>query len=615
MISAEHSKCAVVFDKRDLELLIKKHPPIKGKKNYYVNFSNDSFENINILDEFSFAQYSINTIDKKLFIKEYIKLIGQIGIDHNSRKWWASDISSKNPFSSRLSLNIEQYIRILDALEYSSYNYLIIIDPDLHLLDVLIKTFQDKPKNLIYFKNRINIHFKTIINNSRKIYLNFRDAMGISIKIFFAKKELKHYLKKELNSRLPYYLIKSFIFKGSFNADGTYKDIFFGSLPNHLKSNKNILIVVNILEDYRKNLKNIKNQSGFLILPIESFLTYYDVIKCFYELLFHNIEIDKKINFLSYEITDVINSSIKNSCPTISFHQYLHYNYIENISKLIIIDQYLHTYENNPWEKMSIMAIRKFSSKTSIVGYQHSIVAEAFVSSFISKNEKDIMPLPDKIFTVGEITKNILEEYGEYDINHIESSCSLRYEYFNDITSEVTKKSGNILLVLDGVEEAYQLVNYTVGELKNNPNYNLTIKPHPAFPLYKFIKHIKYDLDMISNIKVSSNNSVPKDLSNADIVIYWGSTIALEALNMGIPVIHHDNCNKSFLSYDPLFDFNHLKWSINSNDSLIDTIEQILSLKDEEYIIARDKVKKYIKRYFYPVNKVGLDKFANHYNI
>ena len=120
---------------------------------------------------------------------------------------------------------------------------------------------------------------------------------------------------------------------------------------------------------------------------------------------------------------------------------------------------------------------------------------------------------------------------------------------------------------------------------------------------------MKYNLDNISNVNVSKNNFVNEDLSSADIVIYWGSTVALEAINKGIPVIHDNNSMESFLSYDPLFQLNHFKWEVNNGDSLVDKIEEIYSMPDKIFNEELKDAKEYINRYFWPVTEDRFGKF------
>jgi hypothetical protein len=85
--------------------------------------------------------------------------------------------------------------------------------------------------------------------------------------------------------------------------------------------------------------------------------------------------------------------------------------------------------------------------------------------------------------------------------------------------------------------------------------------------------------------------------------------VALEALSMGMPLIHFDM--QIYLSYDPLFRCKYLKWIVNNNVSLHDVIEIIDSMSDEEYDRQVFKAKKYIESYFYPVTDERLSKFLH----
>ena len=85
----------------------------------------------------------------------------------------------------------------------------------------------------------------------------------------------------------------------------------------------------------------------------------------------------------------------------------------------------------------------------------------------------------------------------------------------------------------------------------------LTIRFHPILPLKKIERKIHFELDKLTRILISENNSsIFDDLTKSDVVIYWGTTVALEALRMGIPLIHYQMGN--FISYDPLFECNYL---------------------------------------------------------
>jgi len=108
------------------------------------------------------------------------------------------------------------------------------------------------------------------------------------------------------------------------------------------------------------------------------------------------------------------------------------------------------------------------------------------------------------------------------------------------------------------------------------------------------------------NIKLSEGISLSADLNTSDMCIYWGSTVALEALSLDIPLIHFDM--QTPLSYDSLLDFDALKWQVLLNDQLEDTIEEIYALGQAIFLEKRREATTYLERYFYPVNGYELTK-------
>ena len=75
-----------------------------------------------------------------------------------------------------------------------------------------------------------------------------------------------------------------------------------------------------------------------------------------------------------------------------------------------------------------------------------------------------------------------------------------------------------------------------------------------------------------------------------------------------MPIVHFDEGKK--LSYDPLFKFKKFKWTINQKNSLINIINEIDSMKHEDFIELRNKAFFYINNeYFNLINNKNLSKF------
>jgi len=255
------------------------------------------------------------------------------------------------------------------------------------------------------------------------------------------------------------------------------------------------------------------------------------------------------------------------------------------------------------------MAVREEFPDAEIIGYQHNVVPQASANMFISKQEQELAPLPDKILSIGNEPKRIMEKYGSYNKGHIECSCGLRFEYLFDKLPSERYRTGNILLALEGIEKVYHMVDYVLKELKDNKRYRATIRTHPVLPWSYFQKKFGYDLSTHSNITVSEGKSLYDDIQTADIVMYWGTTVAVEALSVGKPVIHFDM--GSTLSFDPLFECSSLRWKVSESEALGPVIEEIYALSNNEFETQRKQALAYLGEYFYPIEDKYLAKFIS----
>jgi len=528
---------------------------------------------------------NFNDLSKDSFCREYIDLIGKLGAKQNSIYWWGTFVSSKNRFSSNLANNLSLLYPGQETAKRCDNNNAVCVKPG---------------SNLNNSVSMVSIFTKTLI--SAVLF-----AVRTWKKIYISRKNLKETLRARIKNK-SYYVIKTFVYNSSFSENGDYHDSFFGTLPEFLKRKKEVLILVDILGDYKKCVEKIRGNQRFLIVPLEYLISYADPIKAITRTFRNKVTIRQKVDFFGFDVSGIINSEIaadyKRGSP---LRQHLHYICMEKLLHLIKLETFTLTYENNPWEKMCIAALRRYSPETRIVGYQHTVVPQASANMFVSRFEKNIAPLPDKILTVGGIPKKIMEHYGFYQADEIEEACALRYEYLFEISAKPRSRSGGILIALEGIYEVYNLVNYALGQLRSRTDLKVKIRTHPVLPFSRFKNKIKYNINGLPHVSFSGNTSIKEDIEVSDIVIYWGSTVALEALMIGRPVIHFDN--NTILSYDPLFENSHLKWTVSEDVSLCKVIEQIYAMNDELFYSEQRKARKYLENYFYPVKEEALKKF------
>ena len=71
------------------------------------------------------------------------------------------------------------------------------------------------------------------------------------------------------------------------------------------------------------------------------------------------LEIEKPFYFRGIEVTDIIRYELAKNFNGIQMIQYLHYHATRRLTEAINIETFLLNYENNPWERMCILALRK----------------------------------------------------------------------------------------------------------------------------------------------------------------------------------------------------------------------------------------------------------------
>lgn len=586
------------------------------KKTNGINYIylNERAEDINrILSECSAKEIKIddykNDPIKNDFVELYIDLIGKLGLKYNSSYWWVTGTSAKNRFTSNVFDNLYIFYKIIYVLK-DSKETLLIINPSNEIF-----------RSISIYCIANSIDFKVLSQPIHVIVFNkIKDIQSIFYKIYFicdtwrriylSNKYLKKKFVSQIQPKKEYYTLRSWFYSKSINENSEYHDSFFGVLPSYLvRKGKRVLIVAGSIGDFKSIVEKINNVDGYFIITEELLLGYADPIRVAFDTHFNRIQIKDKIDLDGLDVSEILRVEIdKEFKGQQILRDYLHFYYAKRLSKIIKIDTFTTIYENNAWEKMWFLALKKHSPQTKTIGYQHTILCEASINMILSKYEKNIVPIPDKINTLGNVTKNYLETHGNYNENRIKASCALRFETLNVSDVVPRNRSNNILLVLGGIiPRAIDMINFVSGALKNNEKYKIIIRPHPALPLYILKQKLDLKLEKHDLFSVSANLSIEEDMQEVDIVIYDASTISLESLMMGIPVIHV--ALQDMLSYDNLFQCNHFKWTASNEEELARIIDAIYELNDKIYYYEQAQARKYVEDYLSKVTDERLDEF------
>ena len=596
---------------KNLKRHLSKHKKLNEKLDFYICLS-DAPAGLFSLEERGFEKVAIHSTlknNQNIFLREYVDFVGNLNEKLNSDLWWCTDISSRNRFRSSLSKSFQQIAEVLAFVQNADFQTLLIIDADIAVQFVLQTELAKIKICCVTIGGQFSRQMASWTKRIKRTFSIVYHFTRFVMRTLICRALLRSKLNEKMNSRQSYYVVKTFIYDNSFTSNG-YTDSFFCSLIPFLSKNVRLVVFADILGNYVKCLQKSRQQNDFIIMAIEYGLSLTDLLECLIGIFTARFQIEGKLDFFGYDVSRIVKHDLSVHLNGISFYQYIHYWCVKKLSQKINIQTFLLTYENNPWERMSVRAIRKFSPNTRIIAYQHNVIPHASANLFISQTELKTVPLPDLILTTGLRPKQILEKYGSYPDGLIQPACALRLEHLLKNGRRPRRRyRPNILVTLEGIYEVYKLVNYVIKEIADRLPYQIRIRPHPVLSMNKIKSELIRDIDSIRNFHVSQQASLQEDIEWSAVVVYWGSTVSMEALMMGKPLIHFNN--QSILNYDPLFECSHLKWIVSEQDSLETILREINSIEDQEFERQFNDANTYLKQYFFPVSDENYQGFIS----
>ena len=538
--------------------------------------------------------------DRKQFIERHTHMIALLNKEQGrSLLWWATDLSSKNRYTSLVAVYIQELIEIISLVCRYPDQMLLIVDIAPALIPSLEQYSKLKGWVSVVRPASVLARLNVFIQRFKKMAAVVWFACSMYRRSLAARSRLKVYLWDQLKGKDKFYVIKTFSYDSSFDAQGAYKDAFFGRLPRDLKDQKNVLLLVNVLGDYQNFLQKASQIRDFTLAPLEFFLKGRDVFRAVIDVLMFRVHLLQPVHFGDLDVTSIIQYEIDRAFQGIDIQQFLHHDCVRRLLERVQIETFLMTCENNPWERMCTRSLRRYSPETKIIGYQHSVVPQAALNMFMDPIEIDSLPLPDKIITVGEITADMLRGCGGNPSALVHTGVALRYEYLADVKMQNSPWRGNLLVALDGVKQSAQLMEYVLRHCRDLP-MQVIIRPHPALPRPYWENLYGRQMASLSHMRFSSQ-SLLEDLAWGDVLLYWQTTVVWEALKRGCPVINFSS--RDILSFDPLMDCHHLRWEVGGHQSPAQALEKIRLLTREEKMMGWQKANDMVQKYFYPVRE------------
>jgi hypothetical protein len=610
------------ISKRRIKALIKNtSQPAVYLNNFFKNSSIDSQfrdRKINLMHA-----PIISNKEKERILRDYVNIVGMMSaLNGRHMQWWATDISSKNRLLSPMQETLNQVIISIKAINRCEIDKI-----DLYILGVswpviiFLENFL-KSKSIVV---RVNSGFLSFFRYKSRENLNpwislVKNSISSLIGLFLAHRSFSRGNIKKIDVNRPVFLIKSWVFPRSFSDDGSYKDPYCGNLASYLSNNlKDDEQVVTISQGFTEKYqcyRNMENVKGQIVIPTDSFIHLIDVflatISISWYRLIHPVKMPDKVLLLGCDLKSLLTNLVKSSGRFIRFNDYLYFYLGRRLAKKYNLKKCLLSYEGNHWERMFILGLRSLNPDLKIIGYHHSAIPQAAAGVFLSQWEVDLIPHPDIVLTTGLESANILKKYSNLPDNFIKPGCALVHQYLYHIQALPRRKHVKIhtvLVVLEGVLEAYKLLTYAINQARDLSFIVFRVRSHPSLGFDSLLKYagLKQE-DLPINMEISNYDEVLEDAKICDIVLYWGTATAVEILMLGRPLIWFDRGD--VLSFDPLFDFSEFKWIVRFKTPILSVLEKVNNLTDEEYRLKSLKGIEYVSQYFEQCNEKNIKSFA-----
>ena len=533
------------------------------------------------------------------FRHNFVEFMGKVNRRNQSLDWWAMPFTNKNPLATSLCRNMSYFLLIAELLQEQSSPLLVITDS----LDVVAQSKALAKREGYQVLNLVRAprFWRTFVKLHTPAGVLKAAVRTLALLI------LGRSLRPASDLQNDHMAVVSVSHSRSFLESGGYHDVYFGSmLPEANESGMNPLMVGLAADRPMSQLKKFRQvDTGFPIIPLESCLTLANFVFCLFKslgLYFRPVRVLGDMEIQGTDVSCLITRAMRDSRHSGDLFLNLRVYYCAWwLARNLKLSRCVYPFENRSWEKMLLLGVGDGDTGTpraNFVGYQHAALTMSHTNFMLADGEAEFTPLPSTILTTGSVITSWLEMQGNFPDGILQSACALRQAqpvptYRRDGGSGPT----NVLVALaTKLDEYVKTLSLLESAFSGISGFNVRIRPHPEIPL-------ELALDVFPpatrNFFSKSEGTLSEDLEWADVVLYASSTVGLEAVACGKPVVYLDLGD--FLDTDPMSSWDGFKWTAAQPTELISALASIKSLTPSEFQQRQQLGYDYVGSYLTPV--------------
>lgn len=482
----------------------------------------------------------------------FIDSVGAQNYDEAELNWWVSAVSEKNPYVSDLFLNICRLraatLAVSDiAPGKSELTHIVIFDDpvvartfarELSLQGAEHKLHVTPPPFMVRLKTSklgtIVRRVRLLQRMSKRSKLQQRRASSM-----FGKPNEPSTSRSQ---RVVHLL--DWIDNRSFPAGGGYQGIALGEMYKKLSENGyEPVLVPYILPGIQLGAALTKlNEAKVNYLPPELFLKPRDVLTAILRWDLSRKPDFSEIKVGEHDVSELFRSAyIRDARTNRPIDALLFYYALQRMAEHgIKIRSLTYPYECHVWEKPVLMALRRYHPGAKAYGVQHSTFWPMLLNYYFSTRGAELVPLPDTVLTNGPVYQRALIEAG-YPESSVKVNGAIRYkELFGPRRGKIEtkeRKPGSIVILLASSisrDKSVEFLNKCHELLASVKDCVVMLKCHPLMPFRSIEDALVHGL----KDRLTVTDLPPGELlRNTDLLLYADTTVSLEALAAGVPVV------------------------------------------------------------------------------
>lgn len=374
-----------------------------------------------------------------------------------------------------------------------------------------------------------------------------------------------------------------------------YEDMFFGRLHDEIASHGRDTLYLGDAIDAFKPEDAVLLGKGDRPVSIYSLLSWRDIFSGIWMALTRAPRFSNAV-FCDVNMSRLLSWHARQFRYNFTLSAEYFYRAVRRACQRYNFSKMLYAYEGNVYERAVVQAFRQETS-APIDAYSHAVLYPLNLKLHASPSETGLAPEPDRYLVCSDYTCSVLKWLRSVKTAMI-PACFLRPI---PQPGDIKKRDGaNVLVVLDGFWSTGVVLDWLYQNAGLFKGRQVIVRFHPNAGSGRLLGQCP---NYQKGLFCISQQPLKEDLENAFCVLYRQSSVGIQALMHGIPIIYL-KIDQPF-SGDPLEGTDLERTVVTDAPELSKALSRVPAVRDE-ILAAKCDMRNFATRYFTPPSPESL---------